>query len=144
MVDADQVHLAFAGGFVGGQQIFRAELVAGRLGSREGVLEGHDGAHGFLVAVGGAQHGSATFIGVGVAGVLHHGLPGFGVHLNHSSSQKCSLRYLSAPSQSTVTMVADSPRSAASRASRVAACTLAPEEMPTSRPSRRARRRTIL
>src|SRR5260370_320551 len=57
--------------------------------------------------------------------------------------QEFSLRYFPALSHRMVPMVADSPRAAISRASRVAAYTLQPEEIPTSSPSSRARRRTM-
>ena len=55
------------------------------------------------------------------------------------SSQKRSLRYLSAPSQSTVTITP----LATVLAKRMAAATLAPEEMPTINPSSRASRLTV-
>src|SRR6202521_2134793 len=131
MVDADQVHISLAGGLVGGQQIFGAQFVTGGLRSLEGILQRQGDPHVFPLTVGGAEHGDAAFVGIGLAGMRHHGRPGFGFDANHSSSQKCSLRYLSALSHNTVTIMADSPRSTASRAIIVAACTLLPDEMPT-------------
>src|SRR6516165_4694733 len=130
VVDADQVHLAFAGGLVGGQKVFGAKLVACGLRAFEGVLQGDGVDHDFGFAVGGTQHGAAALIRIARLGVGHHGGPGRGLDTDHSSSQKCSLRYFSALSQSTVTMVAVSPSSAISRARSVAAWTLQPEEMP--------------
>src|ERR1700688_2451008 len=58
------------------------------------------------------------------------------------SSQKPSERYLSAPSQRTVTMVPAAPRGTSS-ATASAAATLAPAETPTRNPTSRARRHTI-
>jgi len=59
------------------------------------------------------------------------------------SSQKRSLRYLSAESGSTVTMVARRPSVASALAIRSEATTAAAAEMPTMIPSSRARRLTI-
>src|SRR5450759_3342786 len=143
VIDADEVHLTFPGGLIGGQEVRGAEFIAGGLRAFERVLDRDGLAHDFCVALGGAQHGAAALVGVTGTGVGHHGGPGFGFDADHSSSQKFSLRYFSALSHRMVTMVADSPRAAISRARTVAAYTLQPEEMPTSRPSSRARRRTM-
>src|SRR4029078_5271624 len=118
---------AFAGGLVGGQEILRAKLVAGALGAFIRVLEGHADRDHFSLSGGRAEHGAAAFVGVDLLRMRHHGAPGIGFDTDHSSSQKCSLRYFSAESQSTVTIVAVSPRATTSLASRVAAHTLQPE-----------------
>ena len=61
----------------------------------------------------------------------------------HDSSQKRSLRYLSAESGSTVTIVASRPAAASSCAMRILATIAAAAEMPTSNPSSRASRLAI-
>src|SRR5450755_2719150 len=138
MVDTDQVHISFAGSLVGGQQVLRAQFVTCGLRSLEGILQRQGDTYLLPLTVGRAEHGAAALAGISLAGMRHHGRPGFGFDADHSSSQKCSLRYLSALSHNTVTIIAASPRSTAWRATTVAACTLQPEEMPTSRPSSRA------
>src|SRR5258708_7657064 len=143
MINADQVHLSLPGGLIGGQQILGAEFVARCLRAFEGVLQRDRFTHDFCFAVGSAKHGAAALVRIARTGMGHHHGPGFGFDADHSWSQKFSLRYFSALSHRMVTMVADSPRAAISRASRVAAYTLQPEEIPTSRPSSRARRRTM-
>src|SRR5208283_1670668 len=97
----------------------------------KGVLQRHCRHYALRVAVEGAQHGADTLVRIRLARVRHHRCPGFGFNADHYSSQKCSLRYFSALSHSTVTIIAGSPRPANSRASSVEACTLQPEEMPT-------------
>src|ERR1035438_8249701 len=143
VVDADQIHVALAGGAVGGQQIRGPQLIALGLRAFKGVLQRHGYHNALRAAVDGAQHCAHTLVGIRLARVRHYGCPGFGLDADHYSSQKCSLRYFSALSHSTVTIIAGSPRPARSRASSVEACTLQPEEMPTSSPSSRARRRTM-
>src|ERR1017187_1220150 len=143
MVDADQIHVALAGRAVGGREIRGPQLVALGLRAFKCVLQRHGYRYTLRVAVDQAQHGADTLVGIRLARVRHHGCPGFGLDADHYSSQKCSLRYFSALSHSTVTIMAGSPRCARSRASSVEACTLQPEEMPTSSPSSRARRRTM-
>src|SRR5580658_9487711 len=61
----------------------------------------------------------------------------------HASSQKRSLMYLSAESGSTVTITAERPADASSRAISRLAATAAAAEMPTSKPSSRASRLAI-
>src|ERR1017187_2664914 len=143
VVDADQIHVALAGPVVGGKQIRGPQLVALGLRAFKGVLQRHGYDNALRFAVDQAQHGADTFVRIRLARVRYHGRPGFGLDADHYLSQKCSLRYFSALSHSTVTIIAGSPRSANRRASRVEACTLQPEEMPTSSPSSRARRRTM-
>src|SRR5450759_2625646 len=143
MINADEVQMKFPGGLIGSQQVRGAEFVAGGLRAFEGVLQRDGLAHRFCVALGRAEHGAAALVRVAGAGVGHHGVPGFGFDADHPWSQKFSLRYFSALSQRMVTIVARSPQAAISRASRVAAYTLQPEEIPTSRPSSFARRRTM-
>src|SRR5581483_2690952 len=143
VIDTDQIHFTLARGFVGRQQVFRSQFISSRLCAHEGVFQRHGDAHQFRAVIGGAEHGAAALVGVGFSRVGDHGRPGFRFDPNHYSSQKCSLKYFSALSHKTVTMMAVSPRSANSRANSVAACTLHPEEIPTSRPSSRARRRTM-
>src|SRR5260370_36722737 len=141
MINADQVHLSFPGGLIGSQQVLGAEFVASRLRAFEGILQSDRFTHDFCFAVGGAKHRAAALVRRARTGMSHHDGPGFGFDADHSWSQKFSLRYFSALSHRMVTMVADSPRAAMSRASRVAADTLQPDDVPTSRPSSRARRR---
>src|ERR1035438_1083209 len=171
VIDADEVHVAFPCGPIGGQEVLGTEFVAGGLCALEGVFQRDGLAHGFCVAVCRAQHGAAALVGIAGTRVGHHGGPGFGFDADHSWSQNFSLRYFSALSQRMVTMVAlspraassrarsvaaytllsqrmvtmfaPSPRAASSRARSVAAYTLQPDEIPTSRPSSLARRRTI-
>src|ERR1017187_9465 len=143
VIDADQIHVALAGRAVGGQKIRGLELVALVLRAFKGVSQGHGYCYALRVAVDQAQHGADTLVRIDLSRVRHHGCPRFGLDADHYSSQKCSLRYFSALSHSTVTIIAGSPRPARSRASSVEACTLQPEEMPTSSPSSRARRRTM-
>src|ERR1039458_7492110 len=143
VIDADEVHMAFPCGLIGGQEVLGTEFVAGGLRALEGVFERDGLAHGFRAAVCRAQHGAATQIGRASCRERHHGGPGFGFDADHSWTQNFSLRYFSALSQRMVTMVALSPWAAISRARRVAAYTLQPDEIPTSRPSSLARRRTM-
>src|ERR1019366_1111516 len=143
VIDADEVHVAFPCGLIGGQQVLWTEFVAGGLRALESVFQRDGLAHGFCVAVCRPQHGAAALVGIAGTRVGHHGGPGFGFDANHSWSQNFSLRYFSALSQRMVTMVALSSRAAISRARRVAAYTLQPDEIPTSRPSSLARRRTM-
>src|ERR1019366_7066056 len=143
VIDPDEVHVPFPGGLIGGQQVRGPKLIAGGLRAVEGVFQRDGLAHRLGVALGRAQHGAAALVRVTATGVGHHGGPGVGVDADHSWSQKFSLRYFSALSHRMVTMVAFSPRAAISRARRVAAYTLQPEEIPTSRPSSLARRRTM-
>src|SRR5258708_5748481 len=143
MINADQVHLSFPGSLIGSQQVLGAEFITSRLRALESVLQHDRLADNLCFAVGGAKHGPAALVRIARTGMGHHDGPGFGFDADHSWSQKFSLRYFSALSHRMVTMVADSPRAAISRASRVAAYTLQPEDIPTSRPSSRARRRTM-
>src|ERR1035441_6637919 len=143
VINTNEVHVPFPGGLIGGQQVRGAEFIAGGLRAFEGVFERDGLAHDLGVAVTGAEHGAAALVRVTGTGVGHHGGPGFRFDADHSWSQKFSLRYFSALSHRMVTMVALSPRAAISRARRVAAYTLQPEEIPTSRPSSLARRRTM-
>src|SRR5450759_659128 len=131
VIDPDEVHVPFPSGLIGGQQVRGPEFIAGCLRALEGVFQRDGLAHDLCVAVGRAQHGATAFVRVAGTGVGHHGGPGFGFDADHSASQKFSLRYFSALSHRMVTMVADSPRAAISRARRVAAYTLQPEEIPT-------------
>src|ERR1017187_1151838 len=143
VINTDEVHMPFPGGHIGGQQIRGPEFVARGLRTLEGVFQRDGLAHRLGVALGRAQHGAAALDRVAGTGVRHHVGPGFGFDADHSWSQKFSLRYFSALSHRMVTMVALSPRAASSRARSVAAYTLQPDEIPTSRPSSLARRRTI-
>src|ERR1019366_7940973 len=143
VIDPDEVHVPFPGGLVGGQQVRGPQFISGGLRALEGVFQRDGLADGFRVALSRAQHGAAALVRVTCTGMGHHGGPGFGFDADHSWSQKFSLRYFSALSHRMVTMVALSPRAAISRARRVAAYTLQPEEIPTSRPSSLARRRTM-
>ena len=63
-----------------------------------------------LVAIDGADHRAATLVGIGGLGVIHHLAPGpRSILIIQSSSQKCSLRYLSALSQRMVTITPSLP-----------------------------------
>src|SRR5271157_501291 len=143
MVDADQIHTALARRAVGGLEIRGPQLIALGLRAFKGVWQRHGCHYALRVALRRAQHRAYALVGVRLARVRHHGCPGFRLDADHYSSQKCSLRYFSALSHSTVTIMAGSPLPASSRPSSVEACTLQPEEMPTSSPSSRARRRTM-
>src|SRR5215469_6128056 len=143
MVNPDQIQVSFACGLVRRQQILRPQFVTRGLRAGERVFERQSHPYLLVVTVDDADHRSAALVRICLAGVFHHHSPRFLFDPDHSSSQKCSLRYFSALSHNTVTIVAVSPRSATSRASLVAACTLQPEEMPTSSPSSRASRRTM-
>src|SRR5204863_3727692 len=128
------------------QQILRPQLVTSPLGARRRILEAHRNENFLPGAIHAPQHRSDALVRIRRARVLHHLSPGLPGHSNHahSSSQKCSLRYLSAPSQSMVTISPLSPRAAISRPSCRAAHTLPPDEIPTSNPSRRASCLTML
>src|SRR5947209_8859212 len=143
MVDADQVHAAIARRLVGLQQVFGTQFIACRLRAFEGIVQRDRLADILSVAIDRAQHCAAALVRIRAARMGDHRLPRFSFDADHSSSQKCSERYFSALSQSTVTMMPVSPREAMPFATIVAACTLQPEEIPTSRPSSRASRRTI-
>src|ERR1017187_6408060 len=143
VVDPDQIHVALARRAVGGCEIGGPQFVALGLRAFEGVLQRHGYHYALRVAVDQAQHRADTLVGIRLSCVRYDGCPGFGLDADHYSFQKGSLKYFSALSHSTVTIIADSPRPANSRASSVEACTLHPEEMPTSSPSSRARRRTM-
>ena len=116
MVDADQVQAAFARRPVGGQQVFRPQFVVLALLARERVFERQRFAHVLDAATGKPEHGATAFARIGPARVRHHDLPRFPRNPNHASSQKGSLKYFSALSHNTVTMVALSPRALTSRA----------------------------
>ena len=116
MVDADQLHAPLARRPVGGQQIFRPQFIPLVLLARERVLQWQRFAHVLYAIRGGPEHGATAFVGIGAARVRHHDLPRFRRNPNHASSQKGSLRYLSALSHNTVTMVALSPRALTSLA----------------------------
>jgi len=143
MVDADQLHAPLARRPVGGQQVFGPQFIPLPLFARERVLQRQRLAHILCAIRGGPEHGATALVGIGAARVRQHDLPRFWRNPNHASSQKGSLRYLSALSHNTVTMVALWPRALTSRATISAAWTLQPDEMPTSKPSSRAKRRTM-
>src|SRR6185437_349357 len=146
MVDPDQVHFAVARFAVGAQQIFGTQLIARGLRAGRRVFERDGVDDGLFVTIDRADHRAAAFVRISGLRVVHHFAPGLAFNRNHQSfsSQKCSLRYLSAPSQRMVTITPRLPASCSSFAIWSAACTLPPAEMPTSRPSSRAMRRTIL
>src|SRR3569833_1976872 len=146
MVDPDQVHFAVTRFAVGAQQIFGTQLIARCLRAGRRVFKRDRVNDGLLIAVNRADHGAAALVWISRLRVVYHFAPGLAFNRNHQSfsSQKCSLRYLSAPSRSTVTITPRLPGSCNSLASCSAACTLPPAEMPTCLPSSRAMRRTIL
>src|ERR1700686_914448 len=110
VVEADQIQLALARFPVGAQQVFGAQFISRRLRSCGDVIQHEGMADGFVLAVDCANHGSAAFIGINSLRMIDHFAPGSPVNSDHySSSQKCSLRYLSAPSQSIVTITAFFP-----------------------------------
>src|SRR5260370_22972439 len=135
VIDAHQVHLAAACFAVSLEQIFGPQFVVRSLRTGRRVFERHGRHHAFLAVTDASQQGPAAFVGVSGAGMFHHLLPGLRFNLNHSSSQNCSLRYLSALSQKMVTITAVCTASYSSRPRRSAATTLAPDEIPTSSPS---------
>src|ERR1019366_7413297 len=145
MVDADQIQFALARFTVGAQQILGAQFVSRRLRSHRDIIQHQRVAHRLVFAVDRADHGATTFIGINSLRVIHHFAPGSPVNPDHySASQKCSLRYLSAPSHRIVTITPFLPCSYNSFAIPRAATTLPAPEIPTSRPFSRATRLTIL
>src|SRR5689334_11564506 len=124
MIDADQVHAAFPSRLVRLQQILGPQFVTRSLRALESIFQRDGFAHVLCAIVDRAQHGAAALVRIRLARVGDHRLPRFAIDADHSSSQKCSERYFSALSQSTVTMMPASPRSTRPRATTVAACTL--------------------
>src|SRR5450432_685209 len=62
VIDSDDVHMTFAGGLIGGQEVLGAEFIASGLRAFEGVLERDGLAHRFGLALGaplGATLGTA-------------------------------------------------------------------------------------
>src|SRR5581483_7817261 len=114
MIDPHQVHIAAAGFAIRLQQIFRPQFIPRCLRTGKGILERQSYLHHFAVTVHAADHGAAALVGIRRAGVLHHLPPGFRFNADHSSSQKCSLKYFSALSQSTVTITPGLPSAASS------------------------------
>src|ERR1035437_2681371 len=112
VIDADQAHMTFPGGLIGGQEVRGAEFIAGGLRAFEGIFDGDSLPHELGVVYGNTEHGAAALVRVAGTGVGYHGGPGFGFDADHSWSQKFSLRYFSALSHRMVTMVALSPRAA--------------------------------
>src|SRR5438309_851766 len=104
MINAYQVHLMAAGFVVCVQQVLGTKLVARALRAFGNVVQTQSDLDLLPLFIERAEHRATALVGIGGACVLHHLGPRLVVNVNHSSSQKCSLRYLSAPSQKTVTM----------------------------------------
>src|ERR1035441_8107510 len=73
VVDADQIHIALAGGAVGGKQIRGPQLVALGLRAFKGVLQRHGYHYALRVAVDQAQHGADTLVRICLLRVRYHG-----------------------------------------------------------------------
>src|ERR1700728_1058027 len=143
MIDTHQVHLAVAGFFIGSQQIRGTQLIVPFALAFGSVFEPQSDAHGLVHFLDRAQHSPTAFVRIRGQRMGYHFAPGVGLDADHSSSQKCSPRYFSALSQSTVTMMPVRPSACSPRAICKAATTLHPDEMPTSSPPSRAKRRTM-
>ena len=148
MEDSDHVHPEFPGTMLGIQLFLRVELEPVGLLSLVSVAAGN-GHFGNSIAVGRLlpEQDPAALLRVRTLQVSHQSGPRLGFDANHMPSpsvQKCSDRYLAAPSQNTVTIVPDRPSRASRAAILVAARTFAPEEIPTSIPCSRPRRRVIV
>ena len=88
MVDADQVQVAAAGFFVGGEQIFGTQFVAAAARPAKAFSRGRAMLHGLPLVVDGAPAWRRSIRRIGLAGVRHHCRPGVGFDADHRSSQK--------------------------------------------------------
>src|SRR5436853_626797 len=103
MVNTDDVHITVARLAVRLQQVIGTKLVTCALRTLGHIIQHHGQAHLLTIPVDLTHHGATALIRIRLLGVRHHFTPGLVIYFDHSS-QKCSLKYLSAPSQSTVTI----------------------------------------
>src|SRR5579883_1027044 len=141
VVEAYDVQTALAPLPLDAHQLLRGDAVAvvRRIGAG---IAGPDGLHHLIDALmGAAQQHTATLVRIGFFTMFPQCVVDWSAELQHcfySSSQKRSLRYLSAESGRMVTIIASRPRAASSSAICSAAATAPAADTPTSRPSRRA------
>ena len=83
VVDADEVHLTFAGLAVGAQQILRTQFVARGLRTVGRVIERQRMHDGFVIPIDRTYHRAAALVRICSLRVIHHLAPGLTFNRNH-------------------------------------------------------------
>src|ERR1700733_8192133 len=142
VVEPDNVEASLTAQPLNLHQLLRRDLVSIVCGVGARIAGANRVFHCVRPGLEAAQQYPTALMRIGLLAVLAERVIDLLAQMQHrySSSQKRSLRYLSAESGSTVTMTASRPAAASSSPRRRVASTAAAAEMPTSNPSVRPSR----